>query len=118
MPGWSSRRRKGEGVVASAYVYCRETVHHDSAFHARMFVPGNPVLRGSGDRFGRRRLRRRDPAFRQAGRTAPSATGSSRASRWAGPSRIRLEIDVEGGKMAGARIGGHAVKVAEGVLFA
>ena len=34
------------------------------------------------------------------------------------PSRIRLEIDVESGRMAGARIGGHAVKVAEGVLFA
>ena len=33
-------------------------------------------------------------------------------------SRIRLEIDVEQGKMAGARIGGHAVKVAEGMLFA
>jgi trans-2,3-dihydro-3-hydroxyanthranilate isomerase len=33
-------------------------------------------------------------------------------------SRIRLEIDVENGKMDGARIGGHAVKVAEGVLFA
>ena len=34
------------------------------------------------------------------------------------PSRIRLEIDVENGRMDGARIGGHAVKVAEGVLFA
>ena len=34
------------------------------------------------------------------------------------PSRIRLEIDVENGKLDGARIGGHAVKVAEGVLFA
>jgi trans-2,3-dihydro-3-hydroxyanthranilate isomerase len=33
------------------------------------------------------------------------------------PSRIRLEIDVENGSMAGARIGGHAVKAAEGVLF-
>ena len=34
------------------------------------------------------------------------------------PSRIRLEIDVEGSTAARARIGGHAVKVAEGVLFA
>ena len=33
------------------------------------------------------------------------------------PSRIRLEIDMEGGAMIGARIGGHALKVAEGVLF-
>ena len=34
------------------------------------------------------------------------------------PSRIRLEIDVEDARIAGARIGGHAVKVAEGMLFA
>ena len=34
------------------------------------------------------------------------------------PSRIRLEIDVGNGRMEGARIGGHAVKVAEGVLLA
>ena len=46
------------------------------------------------------------------------ATGSSKGSRWAGLRCIRLEIDVENGKIAGARIGGHAVKVAEGVLFA
>ena len=32
--------------------------------------------------------------------------------------RIRLEIDVEHGRIDGARIGGHAVKVAEGTLFA
>jgi trans-2,3-dihydro-3-hydroxyanthranilate isomerase len=34
------------------------------------------------------------------------------------PSRIRLEIDVENSAMAAARIGGNAVKVAEGVLYA
>jgi trans-2,3-dihydro-3-hydroxyanthranilate isomerase len=34
------------------------------------------------------------------------------------PSRIRLELDVEGGKLAAARIGGQAIKVAEGVLLA
>jgi trans-2,3-dihydro-3-hydroxyanthranilate isomerase len=33
------------------------------------------------------------------------------------PSKIRLELDVEGGKLTAARIGGHAVKVAEGMLF-
>ena len=33
------------------------------------------------------------------------------------PSEIRLEIDVSGGVMTAARIGGHAVKVAEGKLF-
>ena len=33
------------------------------------------------------------------------------------PSRIRLEIDVDGQQAKAARIGGHAVKVAEGKLF-
>ncbi|MBN9274123.1 MAG: PhzF family phenazine biosynthesis protein, partial [Mesorhizobium sp.] len=34
--------RKSDWAFASPYVYCRETVNHDSAFHARMIVPGNP----------------------------------------------------------------------------
>ncbi len=108
---------KGEGVVASAYAYCRETLHHDSDFHARMFVPGSPSYE--------------DPA---TGSAAAAFAGAildfdrpvdGQTSYWieqgiemGRASRIRLEIDVEQGKMAGARIGGHAVKVAEGTLFA
>ena len=77
---------------------------------------GQSLLRRSGDRLGRGCLRRRDPAFRQAGRRVRALL--DRAGHRDGPaSRIRLEIDVEGGKLAGARIGGHAVKVAEGVLY-
>jgi trans-2,3-dihydro-3-hydroxyanthranilate isomerase len=34
------------------------------------------------------------------------------------PSKIRLELDVERDRLIAARIGGHAVKVAEGTLFA
>jgi trans-2,3-dihydro-3-hydroxyanthranilate isomerase len=34
------------------------------------------------------------------------------------PSGIRLEMDVKGGAIEAARIGGHAVRVAEGTLFA
>jgi trans-2,3-dihydro-3-hydroxyanthranilate isomerase len=108
---------KGEGVVASAYVYCRDTVHHESAFHARMFVPGNPSYE--------------DPATGSAAAAFAGAIlhfdgpvdGSHRfwieqGVEMGRPSLIRLEIDAEGGKMAGARIGGHAVKVAEGQLLA
>jgi trans-2,3-dihydro-3-hydroxyanthranilate isomerase len=108
---------KGDGVVASAYAYCRETIHHDSAFHARMFVPGSPSYE--------------DPA---TGSAAAAFAGAilhfdqpvdglqrywlEQGSEMGRPSRIRLEIDVEAGSMTGARIGGHAVKVAEGTLFA
>jgi len=108
---------KGERIVASAYVYCRDTIHHESAFHARMFVPGNPSYE--------------DPATGSAAAAFAGAIlhfdkpldGSQRhwieqGFEMGRPSRIRLEIDVEGGRMARARIGGHAVKVAEGMLFA
>ena len=108
---------KGDGVVASAYAYCRETLHHDSAFHARMFVPGNPSYE--------------DPATGSAAAAfagaimhfdrpadGPRQFWIEQGIEMGRPSRIRLEIDVEGGTAARARIGGHAVKVAEGVLFA
>jgi trans-2,3-dihydro-3-hydroxyanthranilate isomerase len=34
------------------------------------------------------------------------------------PSRIRLAVDVESGKLDRARIGGHAVRIAAGKLMA
>ena len=104
------------GVAASAYVYCRETINHDADFHARMFVGESPTYE--------------DPATGSAAAAFAGAVahfdepvdGSFVVSIEQGiemgrPSRIRLEIDMEGGAMAGARIGGHALKVAEGVLF-
>ncbi len=107
--------RKENGAVASAWVYCRESVHHDSAFHARMFVPGTPAYE--------------DPA---TGSAAAAFSGAildfdqpvDGEHRWwieqgiemGRPSRIRLEVEVKGGAAARARIGGQAVKVAEGVL--
>jgi trans-2,3-dihydro-3-hydroxyanthranilate isomerase len=108
---------KSGSAVASAYVYCRETVHHDSAFHARMFVPGTPSYE--------------DPATGSAAAAFAGAIahfdrpvdGSSQywieqGMEMGRPSRIRLEIDIAKGRIEGARIGGQAVKVAEGVLFA
>lgn len=106
---------KGEGIVASAYVYCRGP--RDVAFHARMFVPGNPSYE--------------DPATGSAAAAFAGAINHfdrpmdglqrfwiEQGVEMGRPSRIRLEIDVEAGAIARARIGGHAVKVAEGRLFA
>ncbi|MCV3208941.1 PhzF family phenazine biosynthesis protein [Mesorhizobium sp. YC-39] len=108
--------RKSEWAFASPYVYCRETVNHESAFHVRMIVPGNPSYE--------------DPA---TGSAAAAFAGAimhfdrptdgvsqlwiEQGLEMGRPSRIRLELNVEGGKLAAARIGGHAVKVAEGRLF-
>ena len=108
--------RKSEWAFASPYVYCRETVHHDSAFHVRMIVPGTPSYE--------------DPATGSAAAAFAGAImhfdaptdGTSQLWIEQGlemgrPSRIRLELNVDGGKLASARIGAHAIKVAEGKLF-
>jgi len=108
---------RGRGVAASAYVYCRESLRHDSAFHARMFTGGSQTYE--------------DPA---TGSALAAFSGAVMAfdsppdgnhSIWVEqgiemgrPSRLRLEIEVEGGMPRAARIGGHAVKTAEGLLFA
>lgn len=108
---------RGDGKRASAYVYCRETASRDNSFHARMFVPGNPSYE--------------DPATGSAAAAfagvimqfdaptdGPSRVWIEQGVEMGRPSRIRLEIDVENGAMAAARIGGNAVKVAEGVVYA
>lgn len=108
--------KKSEWAFASPYVYCRETVHKESAFHVRMIVPGNPSYE--------------DPATGSAAAAFAGAImhfdqpGDGMTRCWieqglemGRPSRIRLELDVEGGKLASARIGGQAVKVAAGKLF-
>lgn len=108
--------KKSLDAVASAYIYTRQTVDHSCQFHARMFVPGNPSYE--------------DPATGSAAaayagqvmlRDAP-VDGTTRVWIEQGlemgrPSRLRLDLDVEGGALAAARIGGHAVKVAEGRLL-
>lgn len=98
------------------YVYCRETILFDSNFHARMFVTGANVYE--------------DPATGSAAaafaglihKNDKPVDGSSQwwieqGMEMGRPSRIRLELDVSRQQMTGARIGGTAVKIAEGRLF-
>jgi trans-2,3-dihydro-3-hydroxyanthranilate isomerase len=103
------------GDAAAALVYCRETTQPGRHFHGRMFAPtfgidedpatGSAIaaLTGVVMKFDR-----------------PPA-GSHRLTIEQGfemgrPSLIGLEIDVEGGRIAAARIGGDAVVVARGTL--
>ncbi|MGN6146620.1 MAG: PhzF family phenazine biosynthesis protein [Mesorhizobium sp.] len=108
--------KKSEWAFASPYVYCRETVRRDNAFHVRMIVPGTPSYE--------------DPATGSAAAAFAGAImhfdrpGDGLSRLWieqglemGRPSRIRLELDVEGGKLTAARIGGQAIKVAEGMLL-
>lgn len=115
-PAWLALApRRGDSNPACAYIYTRQVVRHDSAFHARMFVPGPPTYE--------------DPATGSAVAALSGAIAALDDHRDGTPafwieqgiemgraSRIRLELDVAGGELRRARIGGHAVKVAEGRL--
>ncbi|TXR50926.1 PhzF family phenazine biosynthesis protein [Phyllobacterium endophyticum] len=98
------------------YAYCRETVLHDSHFHARMFVSDEGTYE--------------DPATGSATAAFAGAIhafdepldGVVRLSIEQGyemgrPSRLQLELDIADHKLAGGRIGGSAIKVAEGRLL-
>ncbi|MDN2566129.1 PhzF family phenazine biosynthesis protein [Aquibium sp. A9E412] len=113
---WDAIAPREGAVTADPYVYCRETVNHDCAFHARMFAPDAGIAE--------------DPATGSAAAAFVGAVlrfdapvdGAHRLWIEQGiemgrPSRIRVEIDVAGGKLAGGRIGGQAVRIAEGTLF-
>lgn len=113
---WLELAPRVAGAACAPYLYCRETAAHDCAFHARMFAPWDGISE--------------DPATGSAAAAFSGAIlhfdapreGSHRfwieqGVEMGRPSRIRLEIDVEGASMKAARIGGHAVRVAEGTLL-
>jgi trans-2,3-dihydro-3-hydroxyanthranilate isomerase len=103
------------GVQGDAYVYCRETVAHDASFHARMFGPetgipedpatGSAVAALVGQIVARDALRDGRHAYR-----------IEQGVEMGRPSLIQLEIDVAHGRATAARIGGNAVKIAEGKI--
>jgi trans-2,3-dihydro-3-hydroxyanthranilate isomerase len=104
-----------DGKPVGMFLYCRQTVHTTSAFHARMFAPHMGVLE--------------DPA---TGSAAAAFAGVIRhfdelpdglhkrmieqGYEMGRPSLIALSLEVEGSKLATVRIGGHAVRVAEGKI--
>ncbi len=106
--------QRGDGVPASAYVYCREVVGHDNAFHARMFSAGggyeDPATGSALAAFSGAVLAFDEPAGEAWHGWVEQGVEMGR------PSRLRLEMDLEGGEGMTARIGGYAVRVAEGTL--
>jgi trans-2,3-dihydro-3-hydroxyanthranilate isomerase len=102
---------------SSAYVFCRETVEADSAFHARMFAPRLGVYE--------------DPATGAAAaafagallRFAPPPEGEhdfviEQGYELGRPSLITLSLTVRNHQLAGAGIGGDAVAATEGTIEA
>jgi trans-2,3-dihydro-3-hydroxyanthranilate isomerase len=108
---WAPAFQGGVG----AFLYCRQTVHTTSQFHARMFAPEHGVSE--------------DPA------TGSAAVGLGgvvhrfdalpdglhkrvieQGFEMGRPSLIELSLQVEAGKLESVRIGGHVVRVAEGTI--
>lgn len=98
-----------------AFLYCRQTVHTTSSFHARMFAPEHGVAE--------------DPATGSAAAAfagvvhrfdaPPDGTHKriiEQGYEMGRPSDIELSLNIEGGKLDAVRIGGHAVRVAEGMI--
>jgi trans-2,3-dihydro-3-hydroxyanthranilate isomerase len=104
-----------DGALASAYVYCRGGINHVAKFHARMFASGMGISE--------------DPA---TGSAVAALSGVihhfdrltdghhpilvEQGVEMGRPSFIHLHMDVEGGAISNARIGGQAVRVAGGTL--
>jgi trans-2,3-dihydro-3-hydroxyanthranilate isomerase len=105
------------GSAANVYVYTRDTHDRDNAFHARMFVAGNPSYEDPATGSAAAAFSGAIMHFDQLPE-GPTRLWIEQGTEMGRPSRIRLEIDVKGGRMISARIGGHAVKVGEGRLFA
>ncbi|MDW6020657.1 PhzF family phenazine biosynthesis protein [Mesorhizobium sp. BAC0120] len=113
---WMELTGPAEALSPGAFVYCRETVHHGNAFHARMFaghvgIPEDPATGSAVAAFAGAIMRFEKPGDGVWPYPIEQGVEMGRASL------IRLELDVEGGALVGARIGGHAVKVSEGNLL-
>lgn len=103
-----------EGRLASAYIYCRGAVNHLARFHARMFssdsgaedpATGSAVAALSGAiQFFDQLVDGHHPILIEQG------------VEMGRPSFIHLHLDVAGGQVAGARIGGQAIRIAQGTL--
>ncbi len=105
----------GDGDHNCAFLYCRETLHHECSFHARMFAPAMGVTEDPATGSAA-------AAFAGAVKTfddLPDGTHLVRieqGSEMGRPSQIDLEIDVLNGTLHAERIGGNAVVVARGAL--
>jgi trans-2,3-dihydro-3-hydroxyanthranilate isomerase len=110
---WDEAFQAGIG----AFLYCRQTVHISSSFHARMFAPGVGVpedpATGSAA-IGLAGVVHRFDALPDGLHKRVIEQGFEMGR----PSLIELSLDVESGKLASVRIGGHVVRVAEGTLEA
>jgi trans-2,3-dihydro-3-hydroxyanthranilate isomerase len=105
---------KGQGLLG-AFLYCRQTVHTISSFHARFFgpdfgVPEDPATGSAAVGFAGVIHRFDAPPDGLHKRIIEQGYEMGR------PSAITLSLQIQGGRLDTVRIGGHAVRVADGKI--
>ncbi len=117
-PGsWVAANKEFENKIPAVFVYCRETVNHESHFHARMFaphegIPEDPATGSAVAAFCGTIAHFDQPVD---GHHAYQIEQGIEMKR---PSFIKLEIEMVNGAMTAGRIGGNAVEFARGTLTA
>lgn len=108
-------RAFGDRGIMGVYLYTRQCVRVQSAFHARMFAPDIGVAEDPATGSAAASFAHVVHAFD----TLPDGThrrAIEQGFEMGRPSAITLTMAIERGKLEGVRIGGYAVRVAEGVL--
>lgn len=105
----------GNDGFTNAFVYCAEPLDPRHAFHARMFaptvgVPEDPATGSAAAAFAAVFMEFEKPADGSHSFVIEQGDAMGR------PSRITLSLEVSGGGLRKARIGGEAVIVSEGQL--
>lgn len=101
--------------VLCPYLYNRETIGHDCAFHTRMFGSHHGITEDAATGSAVAALSGAIAHF-DGLVEGPNVWVIEQGIEMGRPSRIRLEVNGRNGKMDAARIGGNAVKFAEGTL--
>jgi trans-2,3-dihydro-3-hydroxyanthranilate isomerase len=114
---WLDMVRLPGNNPAAPYIYCRGGDVSGSDFHARMFAPWDGIAEDPATGSAAAALAGALAAFEKPldGRTAFVIEQGVEMGR---PSFIELTLSVSAGALEHASIGGQAVKVAEGRLFA
>lgn len=105
---------RGDGYEA-AFLYCRETLHNDAAFHARVFAPSlgadeDPATGSAAAAFA--------GVMHHFDRLPEGAYQGiiEQGFEMGRPSQISLEVEIAGRQIRTVRIGGHAVEVMKGEM--
>lgn len=113
---WIEAVGRVEGKVPAPWIYCRETVFAGANFHARMYAPWDGIVEDAATGSAAAAFAGQVMRFDEPGNGQTSLV-IEQGVEFGRPSSIRLEMEVDGRALIAARVGGHAVKVAEGTLF-